>query len=253
MPEEPIQQNTDTVQETQTTDVKTTEETQFKADEFIPIARIGTIYGALPVYSAVPTFTAREGEIVAYWSGTDYRIYTYLNSAWRKTGDAAAVTYISNVVEDTTPQLGGFLDTNGQYISSEGGAIQNHFMTCSLTDNTDIDLFRIQTSGNTAFVANVYYTIYAASGSNGQLRAGLEMFKVVTDSAGSDANAVTNKYNEEVIIGGSWSIAYAVVRTATDDWKLRIKVDSSLNVASTFTARIEIIANKSVTYTEIGA
>jgi len=37
----------------------------------------------LNVVTGIPTWTAKEGDIVAYSSGGVYRIYIYLNSGWR--------------------------------------------------------------------------------------------------------------------------------------------------------------------------
>ena len=37
----------------------------------------------LDVKTSVPTWTGKEGDIVAYYSGTTYKLYIYLNSGWR--------------------------------------------------------------------------------------------------------------------------------------------------------------------------
>lgn len=89
--------------------------------------------GGLPVFTEVPTHIGTYGELVLYYSGTDYRLYCYLNGEWRKIGDvdfttSAGVTdhgeltgladddhpqYMQDLVDDATPQLGGDLDLNG--------------------------------------------------------------------------------------------------------------------------------------------
>ena len=60
--------------------------------------------GGLPVFSAVPTYVGSEGEMVLYYTGSTYILYTYLNNGWQNIGGGATVSL---------NQLSGNLDLNG--------------------------------------------------------------------------------------------------------------------------------------------
>ena len=54
-----------------------------------------------------------------YWNSTSDELYVWNGSAWEQ-GSFTAGGFLSNVVEDTTPQLGGDLDLNGNNITGTG-------------------------------------------------------------------------------------------------------------------------------------
>jgi hypothetical protein len=103
------------------------------------LSRIRTLApstSSMPTCPITPTLRAglltllalRSGEILK-WNGT-----AWVNNTLAEAGIAAAAhthtesditdlgTYLENVVEDTTPQLGGDLDMNGNDITDSGGA-----------------------------------------------------------------------------------------------------------------------------------
>ncbi len=65
--------------------------------------------GGFSVLTAVPTYTGIEGEVVWVLTGGVYSLYGYINGGWRK---VSGTDFLFNIVEDTTPQLGGDLDMN---------------------------------------------------------------------------------------------------------------------------------------------
>jgi hypothetical protein len=90
--------------------------------------------GGLPVFTSVPTYVGSYGEMVLLYSSSTYQLYSYLNEDWRKIGDSkftATAGAINNIVEDTTPQLGGDLDMNGKGIDFP--------TTANITDVLDED------------------------------------------------------------------------------------------------------------------
>ena len=74
-----------------------------------------------------------------YFDTTDTTMYVYTGSAWIAT---YASDQLSNVVEDTTPQLGGDLDTNGNAITGSTVAINssNGEFMISATENGPVVL-----------------------------------------------------------------------------------------------------------------
>jgi hypothetical protein len=54
-----------------------------------------------------------------YWNSTSDELYIWSGSAWEQ-GSFTAGSLLANVVEDTTPQLGGDLDLNGNNITGTG-------------------------------------------------------------------------------------------------------------------------------------
>ena len=54
-----------------------------------------------------------------YWNSTSDELYVWNGSAWEQ-GSFTAGSLLANVVEDTTPQLGGDLDLNGNNITGTG-------------------------------------------------------------------------------------------------------------------------------------
>lgn len=55
--------------------------------EYKDSLRIRQIYGGIPKTTSVPTAAVQEGELKLYDDGSSYRLYAYLNGAWRKLGD----------------------------------------------------------------------------------------------------------------------------------------------------------------------
>ncbi len=69
--------------------------------------------GGLPVLTAVPTYQGSQGEIVEVDVGGVRSIYCYMNGNWIQMTTSDLSSYLQNIIEDTTPQLGGDLDLNG--------------------------------------------------------------------------------------------------------------------------------------------
>jgi hypothetical protein len=85
--------------------------------------------GGLPVFTSVPTYVGSYGEMVLYCSDSTYQLYSYLNEGWRNVGSGSISSF--NLVDDTTPQLGGDLDMNGKGIDFP--------TTANITDVLDED------------------------------------------------------------------------------------------------------------------
>ena len=57
-----------------------------------------------------------------YWDTTSNELYVWSGTAWDQ-GTFTTGSFLANLVEDTTPQLGGDLDTNGKHIKFPDGSI----------------------------------------------------------------------------------------------------------------------------------
>ncbi len=93
-------------------------------------------------------FTTSAGDIIQFQSVASNVVR--IISITKADGTAVSVvpvTGIDSVVEDTSPQLGGFLDPNGHYIGSDKGG--NIASVSPLVINTDGDYFDI--TGTTGF------------------------------------------------------------------------------------------------------
>lgn len=63
------------------------------------------LYAGLPVFTATPTYTGFEGEMVWLNDGTHYSLYAYINKGWRQIGttdltDSGATTLHSHAAPD---------------------------------------------------------------------------------------------------------------------------------------------------------
>jgi len=84
--------------------------------------------GGFPVFTSTPTYTGIEGEVVWLFTGGVYSLYGYINGGWR---NLASTGFLQNIIEDTTPQLGGDLDLNEKNLDLD--AVPS-------TDNTGIGM-----------------------------------------------------------------------------------------------------------------
>ena len=64
-------------------------------------------------------------------------------------GSVDSSTYLQNIVEDTTPQLGGNLDINGKYITGTGGVNITGVVTATTFSGSGANLTNIPTTGLT--------------------------------------------------------------------------------------------------------
>lgn len=122
------------------------------------LASVALNIALLPDAAAADDFGSATLPFKDYWfagsSGTpgtnNFKITGSSSSGTRViTFPDASGTVIYNVVEDTTPQLGGFLDVNGNYIQTEkGGDIAS---ASPLVIDTDGDYFDV--TGTTSFAA----------------------------------------------------------------------------------------------------
>jgi hypothetical protein len=120
--------------------------------------------GGLPIFTTVPTHTGIDGEFVLYkdTAGSDYRLYVYLDGAWKKVGDIDFLTTaggLNNVVEDTTPQAGGDFDMNDFGLTDKGGAVRRYAIDKSLSDNTSTAVFSVDSATTNSIFIRLYYNI----------------------------------------------------------------------------------------------
>lgn len=82
--------------------------------------------GSLPVFSSVPTYTGKEGEIILQSDTTNsyYRIYCYLNGAWRKAGDTNFAT-------------GAFTETFQQFTAVDNSAWEDYSLAAYIPTNAN--------------------------------------------------------------------------------------------------------------------
>lgn len=77
--------------------------------------KVRELFAGYPVQSAVPTDAGFENERRLVDDGANYKLYVYRDGFWRLIGSTLFVeSALANIVEDTTPQLGGDLDLNGK-------------------------------------------------------------------------------------------------------------------------------------------
>ena len=223
-------------------------------------ADVQKLYASFPIFTAVPTRVGKNGEIVVYQdtASGDYRIYTYLNGAWRKVGDVdfTTVVGIANVVEDTTPQLGGDLDTNDKAISSESGKVMKYSFTKTVADGVTTDLFRLDKSASGIFAINIHYnTGYTDdAGDTSENQSGLYTVQF-GGSDGSQAVIEGSKYTSSMNFGsgsGSLSVVFSTDIATSNRVVVKVNVNNSASLSNTFVAIIEVIATTaSFTLTEL--
>lgn len=215
--------------------------------------------GGLPVFTTIPTYTGTDGEMVLYTSGSTYAIYTYINSEWRNMSLTETAhdhsEYIQDIVEDTTPQLGGALDTNDKAITSEGGRIQRHTIYKTLADNVATNLFTL--SGITLGAFGAIFMRFSngfADADGIEITYGMTCCNFgrygggVTASIVEDLEAVNDRTIDN---GAGYSIGCSFSSTTTES-SLIMKATSNTGSgdSSTISIIVEIISNTDLTYTE---
>jgi hypothetical protein len=234
-------------------------------------------FGGLPVFESVPDYTGIDGELVLYKStgSSDYRLYAYIDSAWKKIGDidfATAASWgtitgtltdqtdlntelnqkLENVVEDTTPQLGGDLDTNDKVVTSEGGKIGRYTITKTLTDETLTSLFTVTATAKNEMIIIIRYIVGCAAGASGTGTVGGEVSYVCAFDPGTDHSR--NRIDAHQSAPTSGQTVTATFSDSLDDNFITVKVtanNENLDQEMTFTAIVEVIArNSSYTYAE---
>lgn len=215
------------------------------------------LFGGLPVLTAVPAYTGTDGEVVLYKAtgSSDYRLYAYIDSAWKKIGDIDFLTTtgaLNNVVEDTTPQLGGDLDTNDKAISYKSNKVRTYAIDKTLSDNTATAVFSIETSVTNSIWVNFYYTI-SLTGSNKRSVFGYETVGLVCIPSTSSTSTRNQEF--EKIAGDGIVLDTTGLKTVsvTDHKKITFNLGANNDVSETmaFTGYVEIIAaNGTYTFTE---
>ncbi len=141
-------------------------ETSFKAGPLINAAAAAT----------VPTVTPADGDF--YFNTSDNTVYLWYSSGWHTWTAAAG---ISNIVEDTTPQLGGDLDLNDKNIDVK-------------TDNTSI-------LGDASHALKEAYARWIESTGNLTLAAPLTMYvDIFCRTAGCGLRVPSNSYGTPAVI-----------------------------------------------------
>jgi hypothetical protein len=260
---------------------------KFTDVNYFPTLKVDKIYGGFPIFTAVPTYVGRDGETVLYFNGTDYRIYCYLNSGWQKVGDVdfatdhgtltglddndhGAIYYtetevnnllaskLANVVEDTTPQLGGDLDTNDKAITSEGGLVKRHYtLTKTLDDNSTTSLFRVAITGSGTVSIETRYICAKSPSPSASVNGGMHISMVSTNNAGATSSGGTDAYTYELnggTISVNWTDSTAIGEPpANTTWfTIQANQNNDANVSAIITAEITIISTlTTVTYAEL--
>lgn len=81
----------------------------------ISVVEVDPVFTAWDNFTGIPHATPSSGDVTSFsWAGEIY--------------DWAVGLFLQNVVQDTTPQLGGYLDTNTQNIGSTTDEIENIYM-----------------------------------------------------------------------------------------------------------------------------
>ena len=103
----------------------------------VEITSSGSSYANSDVDTHLNVGTASTSEVLS-WNGSDYDWVVQSGSG----------TEISNIVEDTTPQLGGNLDVNGNYITGTGGANITGVVTATRFESTSAGTPTIDSPNN---------------------------------------------------------------------------------------------------------
>jgi len=117
--------------------------------------------GLILASSSTPiSYDGQEGESMFYNNGTTKQLCSFLSGSWI-CQDIGISEGLADVVDDTTPQLGGNLDTNDKGFLSEGGKIARYTINKSLADNTLTNLFRVAFASAGGAYITVQYSIQA--------------------------------------------------------------------------------------------
>ena len=103
----------------------------------VEITSSGSSYTNSDVDTHINVGTALTNEVLS-WNGSDYN--------W--VAQSGSGTELSNVVEDTTPQLGGNLDINSKYITGTGGANITGVVTATRFESTSAGTPTIDSPNN---------------------------------------------------------------------------------------------------------
>lgn len=226
-------------------DKGTIEETEFSQ------IKANTFRGGLPVLASVPTYTGKNGETILYNTTSTARLYAYLGDSWKKLGDTdfSDTGIMNDLIDDTTPQLGGDLDTNDKAITSEGGKIEVHTLTKALTGGTSISLFSINvvTDGAVAIFID-FMASMVPNDANTAIHIGQHRIAYGSKGVINDADYITEAESGK-------TIAITWTEDIFDPPLLIVKVQSDVvtgNLNSTITAKITIISTTSnFTYTAL--
>ena len=215
-------------------------------------------YGGLPIFTAVPTYVGKDGEIVLYQNtgSSDYRLYAFLDGAWKKIGDVDFTTgsgYLQNVVEDTTPQLGGDLDVNDKAIVGKSNSIRRYTIQKTLSDNTSTSVFTISCSGtNSVYIRFTFLICVTGSGANNGAIGGTETI-VCAFVPGSSHSGSKTLREEEIAASGTMDTTGLIDWILEDDTlTFKIGVNNSFNLSMTLSAVVEVLGqNSNYTFTAL--
>ena len=286
------------------------------------VAELSTLKLNAPIntVTAVPTRVGLAGEVVLYkdTGNSDYRIYAYLDGAWKKVGDidfqsdhgeldgltdddhtqysktdgsraftgtgagfrdeddmssddatAAASQQsikkyvddnagINNVVEDTTPQLGGTLDYNGKapYVSNLSNKVKKYTLVrAGRTDEETTGLFNIACSTTVSMFIKITYLIFATpNGDSFGVAEGGVMKCMMLFTGSSNQGNIADAYVATVNAGNGETMATTWSTSPTDGTNRTVSVqmdNESDDATNTIIAEIEIISSSaSYTYSE---
>jgi len=196
---------------------------------------------------------SQKGELV---NGNDTTLHTHDSRYYTET-EIDNAGYMTDLVNDTTPQLGGKLDTNGKSITSESGKIQRHFLHKSLSDNVQTNLFDVSgiSSGDSGVISITYFVGFADS--NGvEIQHGKVCYLFGCDSGGIHSNNYQQAYDDgmdrSVDIGSGYSlgVSFAASHPSAGVIRSNTTVNTGSGNSPTITAIIEILSNTNLTYTE---
>jgi len=152
----------------------------------------------IPKQTTVPTDTPQEGELRLFDDGTDFRLYTFLTSAWRKLGDSA---FLANIVEDTTPQLGGDLDLNGKNLDFP--------TTANISDVLDED----NMASDSATVLATQQSIKKYVDDSFAVTAGDNLLQRADTERSTSSNSFVKAKEISVAMGGTYRILFDMKHT----------------------------------------
>ena len=112
--------------------------------------------------------SVQEGALI--YNNDANRIEVYNGTSWQP-ASAGGASGISNVVDDTSPELGGNLDINGKYITGTGGANITGVVTATTFSGSGASLTSIPAGQLTGNVADARLTTVTSSKLSGALPA----------------------------------------------------------------------------------
>jgi len=144
-----------------------------------------------------------EGAFI--YNTSNSRIEVYNGTSWQP-ASAGGASGISNVVEDTTPELGGNLNLNSKYITGTGGANITGVVTCNaLNLNTSgAGIGDLLSNGGSDGIFGIYNTtnsgkiVFPIKDSGG---ASNDILALVNDKAIIDGNVGIGTTNPTAVVG----------------------------------------------------